>query len=101
MSEFLVEARMSSKICSTLFAVTSCQHIPSGVTVVEASAFGGEDCRAIMEGILGACGVGGSGIERDSSWANLLVVLTKFGKVNIGGLTVFRFGGSFNVHGNK
>ncbi|GIY96378.1 hypothetical protein CEXT_208441 [Caerostris extrusa] len=36
MSEFLVEARMSSRIFSSLFAVTSCLHIPSGVTVVEA-----------------------------------------------------------------
>ncbi|GIY99198.1 hypothetical protein CEXT_470381 [Caerostris extrusa] len=41
MSEFLVEARMSSRIFSSLYAVTSCLHIPSGVTVVEASAFGG------------------------------------------------------------
>ncbi|GIY24068.1 hypothetical protein CEXT_785141 [Caerostris extrusa] len=42
MSEFLVEARMSSRIFSSVFAVTSCLHIPSGVTVVEASALGGE-----------------------------------------------------------
>ncbi|GIY43714.1 hypothetical protein CEXT_313541, partial [Caerostris extrusa] len=38
------------------------------------------DCRIIMGGILGACGVGGSGIGRDSSWANLLLVVTEFGK---------------------